>query len=114
MTRTNRAMLICVDENNNTIEEVIQHDTLSLPEKVEKFLTKSISFHDFKLDTEVEQVAKSPRAKTDLKQKKFLEFLIHDGLAVGVRRHRQAMCDALPTLYLDRIRLLDNKIKERR
>lgn len=108
-------MLICVDENNNTIEEIIQHDTLSLPEKVEKsFLTNSISFYDFKLDTEVEQVAKSPRAKTDLKQKKFLEFLIHDGLTVGVRRYRQAMCDALPTLYLDRIRLLDNKIKERR
>ena len=114
MTHTNRAMLICADENNNTIEEIIQHDTLSLPEKVEKFLTKSNSFYDFKLDTEVEQVAKNPRAKTDLKQKKFLEFLIHDGLAVGVRRYRQAMCDALPTLYLDRIRLLDNKIKERR
>lgn len=49
---------------------MIQHDTLSLPEEIK--LVTNISW--FKVRLEFERTVRNPRAKTDLKQKKFLNF----------------------------------------
>lgn len=49
---------------------MIQHDTLSLPEEIK--LRTNISC--FKVRLEFERTVRNSRAKTDLKQKKFLNF----------------------------------------
>lgn len=52
---------------------MIQHDTLNLPEEI-KLLTNNISW--FKVKLEFERTVRNSRAKTDLKQKKFLNFFL--------------------------------------
>lgn len=89
---------------------MIQHDTLSLPEEIK--LVTNISW--FKVRLEFERTVRNPRAKTDLKQKKFLNFFfLHDRFgpeyAIII-----TLCAILYQHYLDKIRLLDNKTKERR
>lgn len=88
---------------------MIQHDTLNLPEEI-KLLTNNISW--FKVKLEFERTVRNSRAKTDLKQKKFLNFFF---IRFGPEYAIIITLCAIPYQhYLDKIRLLDNKTKERR